>query len=62
MNQEQVFKLITGTKKWYVGVYIQQTASEIVKRYKNKTLSHEKLTELFNKFGYIKTIEEWQKK
>lgn len=61
MNQEQVFKEITKNKKWYIGFYTQQTASAIVKRYKNKTLSHEKIIEIFGRFGYIKITEDWCK-
>lgn len=61
MSREQVFNEITKNKKWYVGIYIQQTASQMVKRFNNGSLSHEKMNEIFNKFGYIKIIEQWQK-
>lgn len=57
-----VFKYITGSKKWYIGYCSQQTASAICKRYKNGTLTTEKMIHLFNFYGFVKNELTWKKK
>lgn len=66
-NRDEIFLLITSKKKWYFGgdfqqYCSQQAGSEIVKRFRNGSLSDEKIAHLFDHFGYYKKIEQWEKK
>lgn len=60
MNATELFNRITGEPKWYAGYISPQAATQIKKRFETKTLSFERLTELFNHFGYYLTAS-WDK-
>lgn len=62
MSTEELFIYLTSQLKWYMGYCRHNTASMIKKRFKDGTLSMKKMENVFNHFGYIKSIkEQWQK-
>ena len=61
MTAEEAVNEITGELKYYIGVYPQSTASLIVKRFRNGSITLNKLEEFLNKFGYVKREGEWIK-
>lgn len=62
-----LFSFITSHNKWYNGIgsigqyCTQQTASALVKSYKEGRITHEKLVHLFNHFGYTLNPVSWTK-
>lgn len=62
MTQQEVFSEITSQHKWYIGVYSQSYASQLVARFKAGQLKYSTIYEFFKKFGYtIETKESWVK-
>lgn len=57
MNPDELFKIITSEPKWYAGYIKHSTASMIKRRYKNGTLSKERMYHIFKYFGF-KVIQE----
>lgn len=61
MTAEQAVNEITSEVKYYIGVYPQSTASDLVKRFRNGSITLNKLEEFLNNFGYVKREGEWIK-
>lgn len=61
MTAEQAINEITSELKYYIGHYPQSTASSIVKRFRNGTITLNKLEEFLNTFGYVEREGEWIK-
>lgn len=61
MSAEECVNEITSELKYWVGVYKQSTASRIVKRFREGTITLNKLEEFLNAFGYVKRGSEWIK-
>lgn len=52
MTAIEVFNLITSEPKWYAGFTTPQNATNIKKRFVNKTLGFDVLEKMFNYYGY----------
>lgn len=52
MNKREVIEEIIKTPKWYYGIWSQQTASAMIKRFNNGSLSDKKFKEIISKKGY----------
>jgi len=52
MTVEEVFNKITSAPKWYGGYCSKEYASILKSRFKEDKLSTDKLTEMFNFFGF----------
>ena len=61
MTASEAIQEITSECKYYIGKYPQSTASDIVKRFRNGTITLNKLKEFLNKFGYVQREGEWIK-
>ncbi len=61
MTQSEVFKEIIAIPKWYAGVCSPQNATNMKRRYKEGKLRLDTLSALFAKFGYTKSVEQWEK-
>lgn len=62
MTKEECFKEITSTHKWYIGVYSQGYASQLVQRFNSGLLKQSTIEAFLNKFGYVKAQEATYKK
>lgn len=63
MTAKEAVLDITKAPKWYIGIYKQQTASAIIKRFNEGRLSTKKLNEFMLNFGYsIQEESQWVKK
>lgn len=61
MTAKEAIQEITAEQKYYVGVYSQQTASAIVKRFHSGSITINKLREFLEAFGYVEREGEWIK-
>lgn len=69
MTQEEkkIFEEITAMPKWYAGIHGRNrhldaaAANRIKNRFNAGTLSDKMLERIFNKFGYFKKTEIWNK-
>ena len=61
MTAKECIEEITSEPKYYIGIYKQQTASAIVKRFHNGSITINKLREFLNAFGYVEREGEWIK-
>lgn len=62
MKQQEAFNKITREHKWYVGVYSQGYASQIIQRFNAGQLKQSTIEAFLNKFGYVKIQEATYKK
>lgn len=60
MTAIEVFNLITSEPKWYAGFTTPQNATNIKKRFVDKTLGFDVLEKMFNYYGYYLTAS-WDK-
>ena len=61
MSNEEVINEIISEPKYYIGVINQSTASRTIKRFRDGTITLNKLNEFIAKFGYVKRSEGWVK-
>lgn len=61
MTAPELFKRITSELKWYEPHYTAQHASILKKRFNDGKLGIMALENMLTKFGYSKTIEQWEK-
>lgn len=62
MTQQEAFENITRPLKWYIGVYSQGYASQIVQRFNAGQLKQSTIDSFLKKFGYVKEREAEYKK
>ena len=61
MTAQELFNLITSEAKWYAGFTSPQNASNIKKRFSEKTLAFGTLERMFNHYGF-QLKSSWEKK
>lgn len=52
MTKEEMINKVTSRPKWYLGLMKQQTASAMIKRFKNGSLSEKNFNSLVKMIGY----------
>lgn len=62
MTQKQAFNEITSELKWYIGIYSQSYASQIVQRFNAGLLKEKTINDFLSHFGYLKIKEAEYKK
>lgn len=68
LTEQEIFESIIAKNKWYAGLrtdrgnfHTAQSANQMVRRYRNGTLSADKIKQIFNKHGWIKPEVQWGK-
>ena len=57
MTKTEVFEKIISQHKWYVGVYSQGYASQLIQRFKSGLLKQKTVDLFFSNFGYFEIRE-----
>lgn len=57
MTKTEVFNQIISQHKWYIGIYSQGYASQLIQRFKSGLLKQNTIDSFFKNFGYFEIRE-----